>query len=93
MGIGGNLAADLDQVVVHRRRVADMISAAAMPTDGLTAPKEIGRGEAEILSTQLARCQFAPTPRSDCSSSRSGPRRQTHTSTRVPQCLRRQDSL
>jgi hypothetical protein len=40
MGIGGNLAVDLDQVVVHRRRVADMFSAAAMPTDGLTASKK-----------------------------------------------------
>src|ERR1700730_13465502 len=57
IGIGGNLAADLVQVVVYRRRVAGRIDPCCrLARRGTARAKQMGRGEAEVpANSKLSR--------------------------------------
>jgi len=59
---GGNLAADLDQVVVHRRRVADRHQCCRLARRRADRAKQIGRGEAEILRRNWPAAALPPHP-------------------------------
>ena len=75
MGISGDLAADLAEMVVHGGGIAgwhDQRRRFARRRAHRT--KQIGRGKAEVPSAPPAGCRFAPTPGSDCSSGRCEPR-------------------
>jgi hypothetical protein len=67
MGIVGDLAADLAEVLVHGEGIADgHDQRRRVARRWADRAKHIGRGEAKILWRRRGGCRFAPTPGSGC---------------------------
>src|SRR5947209_5726989 len=70
MGIGGDLAADLAEMMVHRDGIADWHDQRRrFALQWADRTKHIGRAKAEV-TVPPAGCRFAPTPGSGCFSGR-----------------------
>ncbi len=93
MGIGGDLAADLDQVVVHRRGIADRHDQCRrLAGRRADRAKQIGRGEAEILRCNWPAAGLPPHPGQTVLLADPGLVGKPNLDSRTA-CLRRPDSL